>query len=267
MTNIIKQKNDIIKIVSWNVNGLRAINKKGFKDFIRQNDFDIVCLQEIKIKEEQIPDDLLNMEGYFSHFSSAVRPGYSGVAIYSKIKPLGWGKSFGEARFDDEGRVLWHDFKDFIIFNIYIPNGGRLKQRLEYKLDFYNFFFGYLEVLLKKERNIILTGDINTAHKPIDLSRPKQNEKNTGFLPEERAWIDRIISAGFMDAFRLFNNDPCHYTWWDYKTRSRERNVGWRLDYFFISAKLKKSVKNSGILPYIMGSDHCPVFLELSTKS
>ena len=258
------QKTEIIKIASWNVNGLRAINKKGFKDFIRQNDFDIVCLQEIKIQEEKIPDELRDIEGYSSYFSSAARPGYSGTAVYSKIKAVQSGNSFGQSCFDDEGRLLWLDFKDFILFNTYMPNGGRLKQRLKYKLNFYDSFLKYLEALSKQGRNIILTGDINTAHKPIDLARPKQNEKNTGFLPEERAWIDRLIAVGLLDAFRLFNDKPCHYTWWDYKTRSRERNVGWRLDYFFISSKLEKRVKNSGIMSYVMGSDHCPIFLEIS---
>src|SRR5680860_408101 len=158
-----KQKTKIIKIASWNVNGLRAINKKGFKDFIRQNDFDILCLQEIKIQEEKITDELRNIDGYFSYFSPAVKPGYSGVAIYSKIKPLMSGNSFGMPYFDDEGRILLHDFKDFILFNIYMPNGGRSKQRLEYKLDFYNSFLQYLELLIKNGRNIILTGDINTC--------------------------------------------------------------------------------------------------------
>jgi exodeoxyribonuclease III len=267
MTEKIKQKSKNIKIASWNVNGLRAINKKGFRDFIRQNDFDSICLQEIKVQEEKIPTELLEIEGYSSYFSSAIRPGYSGVAIYSKIKPIDYGKGFGISRFDDEGRVLWLDFGDFIIFNTYMPNGGRSKQRLEYKLDFYDSFLEHMQVLLKKERNIILTGDINTAHKPIDLARPKQNENNTGFLPEERAWIDRLIAAGFLDAFRLFHNEPSQYTWWDYKTRSRERNVGWRLDYFFISNGLEKNVNDSGILSHVLGSDHCPVFLEISRPS
>jgi len=261
-----KQKTKIIKIVSWNINGLRAIYKKGFKDFMGQNNFDIVCLQEIKVEEEKIPNELRNIKGYYSYFSPAVRPGYSGVAIYSKIKPLNSGTGFGIPRFDKEGRVLWLDFKDFILINTYMPNGGRLKQRLQYKLDFYDLFLKYLETLLENGINIIITGDINTAHRPIDLARPKQNEKNTGFLPEERAWIDKLISTGFLDAFRLFNNQPNHYTWWDYKTRSRERNVGWRLDYFFVSIKLEKGIKNSGIMPHVMGSDHCPVFLEVSTN-
>ena len=252
-----------IRIASWNVSGLRAIHRKGFTDFIKQNNFNIVCLQEPKIPQEKIPQDLLYLEGYFSYFSAAERPGYSGVAIYSKIKPLQSGNSFGVLRFNDEGRVLWLVFKDFILFNTYMPNGGREMKRLDYKLDFYDSFLKYLECLIKDGRKVILTGDINTAHKAVDLARPKQNEKNTGFLPQERAWIDRLIEAGFTDAFRFFNKEPCNYTWWDYKTRARERNVGWRIDYFFISKGLEKKVKQCSIMPDVIGSDHCPVYLEI----
>lgn len=251
-----------IKIASWNVNGLRAIYKKGFLDFVMAHDFDIVCLQEIKAQEKTIPAELKDIEGYESFFCPAKRPGYSGVAIYTKITPSSTGYGFGIDRFDDEGRVLWLEYKDFILYNTYMPNGGRDKERLLYKLDFYDEFLSHLKSLLKSGKNIIITGDVNTAHKPIDLARPKQNEKNTGFLPEERAWIDRLIMSGFIDAFRLLDDRPHQYTWWDYKTRSRQRNVGWRIDYFFISLSLKDRVKKCGILPDVMGSDHCPVFLE-----
>lgn len=254
-----KRTGSYVSIVSWNVNGLRAIFRKGFDDFIRKNSFDIICLQETKIQEDKIPDELKNVGGYNLYLSSATRPGYSGVGIYSKIRPEEYGTGF-----DDEGRIIWHHYKDFMIFNTYMPNGGREKKRLPYKLEFYDRFLLHIENLLKENRNIIITGDINTAHKPIDLARPKQNEKNTGFLPEERAWIDRLISAGFIDAFRMFNNEPGNYTWWDYKTKSRERNVGWRLDYFFVSKDMAKSIKNCRIMSDVMGSDHCPVVLELS---
>ena len=261
MTITITQNTTTLKIVSWNVNGLRAISKKGFHDFIGQGDFDIVCLQEIKVHQDKIPDELKSIGKYFSYFSCATRPGYSGVAIYSKIKPSCFGQGFGIERFDDEGRVIWLDFKDFILFNTYMPNGGRDKKRLDYKLDFYDEFLKYLKLLIKEGRNIIVTGDINTAHRPIDLARPKQNVNNTGFLPEERAWIDSLLDAGFLDSFRMFSDEPGHYTWWDYKTSSRARNVGWRLDYFFISQGLKDRVINSLILSDVMGSDHCPVLL------
>ncbi len=261
MTINTNQNSTTLKIISWNVNGLRAISKKGFHDFIGKGDFDIVCLQEIKVHKDNIPDELRSISGYYSYFSCAIRPGYSGVAIYSKIKPLCVGQGFGIERFDDEGRIIRLDFKDFILFNTYMPNGGRDKRRLAYKLDFYDEFLKYLQTLIKEGENIIVTGDINTAHKPMDLARPKQNVNNTGFLPEERAWIDSLLDAGFYDAFRLYSDEPGHYTWWDYKTRSRQRNVGWRLDYFFISKSLKDRVLNSLILSNIIGSDHCPVLL------
>jgi exodeoxyribonuclease-3 len=254
----------IIRIASWNINGLRAIHKKGFTDFMKQNNFDIVCLQEIKAQREKIPEDLINLEEYYSYFSSAEKPGYSGVAIYSKIKPFQYGNSFGILRFDNEGRVLWLDFEDFILFNTYMPNGGREMKRLDYKLDFYDSFLKYLEGLIKEGRKVILTGDVNTAHKAIDLARPKQNEKNTGFLPEERDWIDRLLTAGFTDAFRFFNPEPGNYTWWDYKTRARERNIGWRLDYFFASNNMVTELRNSKILHQVPGSDHCPIVLEFA---
>jgi exodeoxyribonuclease III len=257
-----KKESGTIRIASWNINGLRAIQRKGFADFVYQNDFDIICLQEIKVQREKIPEDLINLKGYYSYFSSAEKPGYSGVAIYSKIKPLSSGNGLGTPRFDNEGRVLWLDFEDFILFNTYMPNGGREMKRLDYKLDFYDLFLKHLRVLIKNERKIILTGDINTAHKAIDLARPKQNEKNTGFLPQERAWIDRLLEEGFTDAFRFFNMEPGNYTWWDYKTKARERNVGWRLDYFFASNNLLNELMNSGILQDIHGSDHCPIVLE-----
>ncbi len=228
-----KKESGTIRIASWNVNGLRAIHRKGFTDFIKQNNFDIVCLQETKIPQEKIPHDLLYIDGYFSYFSAAERPGYSGVAIYSKIKPLQSGNSFGVLRFNGEGRVLWLDFKDFILFNTYMPNGGREMKRLDYKLDFYDSFLKYLEGLIKGGRKVILTGDINTAHKAMDLARPRQNEKNTGFLPQERAWIDRLLEAGFTDAFRFFNKEPCNYTWWDYKTKSQGKKCRMEAGLFF----------------------------------
>ncbi len=260
----VAHKPDTKKIVSWNINGLRAIFRKGFGTFLKKNNFDIVCVQETKIDENKVPDELKNVDDFNFYISSALRPGYSGVGIYTKTVPKNFGKGFGIARFDAEGRILWHDYEDFILFNAYMPNGGREKKRLSYKLDFYNAFLSHLKNLLKDKKNIILTGDINTAHKPVDLARPKQNENNTGFLPEERAWIDRLLDAGFIDAFRLFDSGPDNYTWWDYKTKARERNVGWRLDYFFISKSLKENIKDCKIMSEVMGSDHCPIMLELA---
>lgn len=252
-----------ISIASWNVNGLRAAYRKGILDFVKAYGFDIICLQEIKAKKEQLPAPLLNLPGYQPYFFSAQRPGYSGVAAYTRLKPQTAGNGFGIERFDREGRVQWLDYGAFLLFNTYMPNGGRDQKRLDYKLDFYNRFLSYLKALLQEGKKIILTGDINTAHKPIDLARPKQNEKNTGFLPQERQWIDRLLSCGFTDTFRIFQPEGGHYTWWDYKTRARERNVGWRIDYFFCTRNLEPNIKQSYILPQVTGSDHCPLALTL----
>ncbi|MDZ7836577.1 MAG: exodeoxyribonuclease III [Actinomycetota bacterium] len=252
-----------ISIASWNVNGLRAIYRKGFMDVVRQHQFDIICLQEIKARPDQLPSQLLNLKGYQAYFFAGQRPGYSGVAVYSRIKPESAGYGFGIQRFDDEGRVLWLDFGSFILFNTYMPNGGRDKVRLDYKLDFYYSFLDHLKQGWGKHKGLIVTGDINTAHQPIDLARPRQNKNNTGFLPQEREWIDRLLDSGFVDTFRLFCSEAGHYSWWDYKTRARERNVGWRLDYFFATKNLQPRVKDSYIMPQVTGSDHCPVVLKL----
>ncbi|MGM0365424.1 MAG: exodeoxyribonuclease III [Actinomycetota bacterium] len=252
-----------ISIASWNVNGLRSAYRKGLLNFIADFSFDILCLQEIKAKPEQLPTKLVSPNGYYPYFFPAQRPGYSGVAVYTRKKPQKYGNGFGIPAFDREGRVLWLDFGRFILFNTYMPNGGRSQQRLDYKLEFYNLFLGYLKNLLGMGKKIILAGDINTAHKAIDLARPRQNKNNTGFLPREREWIDELILSGFVDTFRMFERGGGHYTWWDYKTRARERNVGWRLDYFFCSRNMKGNIKGSHMLPQVNGSDHCPVVLKL----
>jgi len=251
-------------MVSWNVNGLRAIYKKGFIPFIEQNQFDVICLQEIKARPPQLPKDILTLQGYQSYFCPGQKAGYSGVAVYSKVEPIDSGNGFGLERFDREGRVLWMDFGPFILFNTYMPNGGRDKVRVDYKLDFYYSFLDYIKPIISEGKEIIITGDINTAHKAIDLARPQQNKNNTGFLPEEREWIDRLLEAGFIDTFRLYNDGGGHYSWWDYKTRARERNVGWRIDYFFASQGLKDKISDAFIMPQVTGSDHCPVGLKLS---
>ncbi|MGM0367937.1 MAG: exodeoxyribonuclease III [Actinomycetota bacterium] len=252
-----------MKIISWNVNGIRAIYDKGFMDFMDFQDADIVCLQETKANLQVIPRRLANLSNYHSYFSKSTRSGYSGVAIYSKKEPKLICMDTGAERFDREGRLIRADFNDFILFNVYFPNGGRSKQRLHYKLDFYTYFLDYISYLKRKGKKIVIAGDFNTAHKPIDLARPRQNINNTGFLPVEREWIDRLVSTGFIDSFRYFNKKADQYTWWDYKTRSRERNVGWRLDYFFASSNLEKSLISSNILSFILGSDHCPLSLEI----
>lgn len=255
-----------MKIISWNVNGLRAIYRKGNWNWWLAEKPDIFCLQETKVMPEQLPEEVRSVSGYFSYFTHpVVKKGYSGVAIYSKEKPLEVSYGLGVPEFDQEGRLIVATFKDFILLNVYFPNGGGGPERLKYKLAFYDEFLRYIEKLRKKGKKIIFCGDINTAHEEIDLARPKQNETNTGFLPEERAWLDEVVNHGYIDTFRhLFPTKKDAYTYWDMKTASRERNVGWRIDYFFISPDLQKNLKSSYMLPEIYGSDHCPLVLELN---
>lgn len=253
-----------IRLLSWNVNGIRAVHKKNAMQWFFDEKPDILCLQEIKATEDQIPDDLRIIEGYYSYFVSAERKGYSGVALYSKPKPKRIISGLGIPEFDNEGRTLIAEYEKFVLYNIYFPNGKSSPERLQYKMTFYDAFLDHVEKRLDAGDKIVICGDVNTAHKEIDLARPKENEKTSGFLPEERAWIDKFIERGFVDTFRIFNDQPGQYSWWDMKTRARDRNVGWRIDYFFVSEDLRKKVKSASILPEIMGSDHCPVGVEVA---
>ena len=255
-----------LRIFCWNVNGLRAIWKKDFPNWIRKTEPDILCLQETKVQPEQIDDEIKKINGYWSEFCSAERKGYSGVATYSKIPPLEFRKGFGNPYFDAEGRLIQTDFKDFTLYNVYFPNGGRGAERVKYKLDFYDELFFHIEKKRKKQKNIIICGDYNTAHKEIDLARPKENQTVTGFLPEERAWLDTIVNLGYTDIFREFNDKPGQYTYWDFFTRARERNAGWRIDYFFISKEMQSIVTDAKIHMNEMGSDHCPIELDIKTQ-
>ncbi|MBN1211323.1 MAG: exodeoxyribonuclease III [candidate division Zixibacteria bacterium] len=252
-----------IKMLSWNVNGLRAIHKKGFLEWLAKTSPDILCLQETKAHPEQLPPELIAVDGYHTYYVSAERKGYSGVALYTREKTNRIKSGLSIERFDIEGRTLIAEYDKFILFNIYYPNGKASKERLQYKLDYYEAFLEYVVKLKKKRKNIVICGDVNTAHKAIDLARPKENEKVSGFLPEERAWMDRFFEHGFIDTFRLFNDQPEQYTWWDMKSRARDRNVGWRIDYFFVNEALEKNVKKAFILPEVPGSDHCPIGLEI----
>lgn len=253
-----------IRLLSWNVNGIRAAYKKGFVDWIKKENPDILCIQETKAHPEQLSDELLNVNGYTSHFSSSIiKKGYSGVAIYTKPEPAKVENGFGISRFDNEGRIIIADYKSFMLINIYYPNGKARAERLQYKMDFYDAFLEYADKLVKKGKKLVICGDVNTAHKEIDLARPKENSKISGFLPMEREWMDNFFSHGYIDTFRMFNEQPEQYTWWDQQSRARERNVGWRIDYFFVSENLKKNVKDAFIMPEVMGSDHCPIGLIL----
>jgi exodeoxyribonuclease-3 len=263
-----------MNIVCWNVNGLRANVKKGGFDWFLQKNPDLYCLQETKVHVDQLEDGVKNPDGYTGYFDhSRGRKGYSGVAVYTKVQPEKVEYGLGVEQFDQEGRFIGLFFKEnafgnglpkFLLVNTYFPNGGGGPERLEYKLCFYDEFLKYINTQRKNGYEIIFCGDINTAHSEIDLARPKENEKNTGFLPVERAWIDQVINAGYIDIFRhLFPTLKDQYTYWDMKTFARERNVGWRIDYFFITPGLLKAVDKVRILKEIMGSDHCPIELIL----
>lgn len=252
-----------MKLISWNVNGIRAIAKKGFHEWFNSVDPDILCLQETKAWAEQLDESLLNIDGYKSYFSEAYKKGYSGVAIYTKQEPIDIKRGIGIGEFDREGRFLIAEYPEFTLFNIYYPNGKRDKVRLKYKLDFYEAFQQYTNGLKKKGKKLIICGDVNTAHKEIDLARPKENRKTSGFLPEECEWIDRFLADGYIDTLRMFNQNPEVYTWWDMISRARDRNVGWRIDYFFIGNNLKDNITDAYTMPDVMGSDHCPVGIEM----
>jgi exodeoxyribonuclease-3 len=252
-----------IQIVSWNVNGMRSLHKKGAFDWFLKETPDIFCVQETKSHQEQLPSSLTEIKRYFVYFSSAERKGYSGVALYTREEPNSIATGFGIERFDNEGRILIAEYDNFTLFNIYFPNGKASNERLRYKMDFYDAFLDYVNVLKDKGRNLIICGDVNTAHKEIDLARPRENENISGFLPEERAWIDKFLSHGYVDTFRMFHNEPDQYTWWSLRTRARARNVGWRIDYFFVNESFKENVRSAYILPDVMGSDHCPIGIEV----
>jgi len=255
----------IMQLLSWNVNGLRSVYRNGYWDAFLKTKPDIFCLQETKAEPDQLSPEVRDLGGYVSYFAfSKVRKGYSGVATYSKKKPEKVEYGMGIKKFDDEGRLITTYFGDLVLLNVYFPNGGGGPERLTYKLDFYDAFLEHIEKLRKEGHKIIFCGDVNTAHEEIDLARPKENEENTGFLPEERAWIDEVVRLGYIDTFRHFHpHRTGAYSYWDLKTRARDRNVGWRIDYFFISSDLQGKLKNAFILPDILGSDHCPVGITL----
>lgn len=263
-----------MRIVSWNVNGIRSVHKKGlFAPFVEKYQPDIICLQETKSLEHQSEVDL---PGYEEFWNSAERPGYSGTAIFSKIKPLGiklglpenienkykLEDSYGDP--NKEGRVICAEFKDFFVVTVYTPNAKDDLSRIPLRHKQWDpAFLEYLKILEDK-KPVIFCGDLNVAHTPLDLARPKENEGKKGFTKEEREGIQKIVDAGFVDTFRMFTKDSGHYTWWTHFANARLRNIGWRIDYIFVSKKLAKKIKTAEILPEVMGSDHCPVALEIN---
>ena len=254
-----------MKLLSWNVNGFRAAHKKGFPDFLKAAKPDVLCLQETKCEPTDLKPEMAAYEGYGTEWHWSEKKGYCGVATFSKVKPLRVDRGVDNRLFDGEGRVLVSVFKDFTLFNVYFPNGKSRPERLKFKMDFYAHFLELLERYRKRgEDKILICGDVNTAHQELDLARPKENQKTSGFLPQERAWIDELLKRGFVDSFREFEKGGGHYSYWDQMTFARARNVGWRIDYWFVSENLRPRLKKAFILPEVLGSDHCPVGIELA---
>ena len=250
-----------MKLISWNVNGLRAIYKKGFIDIFKKLNADIFCIQETKMQEGQIE---LDLNEYYEYYNYAERKGYSGTAIFTKVKPLNVSYGIGIEEHDKEGRVITLEFENFYMVNCYTPNSGRELARLEYRMIWEDEFKNYLKQL-DQRKPVILCGDLNVAHTEIDLKNPKSNRKNAGFTDEERSKIDDLLKSGFTDTFRyLYPNKEGCYTWWSYMFNARQNNAGWRIDYFLISDRINKSIKEANIYSEIMGSDHCPVGLEIN---
>ncbi|HEX8923998.1 MAG TPA: exodeoxyribonuclease III [Patescibacteria group bacterium] len=252
-----------MKIISWNVNGIRAVVKKGLWEWMKKEEADIYCFQETKAQAEQVPPSLEMPMNYFSYWNSAKRPGYSGVATFTKPEPKIIINGMESEEFDNEGRVLITKYKEFTLLNVYFPNGKSGKDRLFYKMDFYEYFLNYINKLRDNGEKVIFCGDVNTAHSEIDLSRPKENETVSGFLPEEREWMDKLEKNGWIDTYRTVNGYKVEYSWWSARGGARGRNVGWRIDYFYIDEALKKNLKDAFIMCDVMGSDHCPVGIEL----
>lgn len=254
----------MMRLYSWNINGYRAITgKPDWADFLASAGPDILGLQEIKAHKDQVAEEHREREGCGSYWLAAERGGYSGVAVFSRLRPLAVVYDLPQAQWRGEGRLIHLEYERFHYMNVYFPNGGNGDERLKYKLGYYGAFLEYSEEL-RRTKPIVVCGDFNTAHKEIDLARPKENEEISGFMPVERAWLDKLVGAGYLDTFRLINGDkPGEYSWWSYRMRARARNVGWRIDYFFVSSELKDNVKNAWIEQGVMGSDHCPIGLEL----
>lgn len=255
----------MIKVISWNVNGVRAVLNKGFLEWIQRESPDILCLQETKASPEQIPDELRNIHGYHSFWCGGEKKGYSGVATYSKNRPVSESYGFGlGGEFDKEGRILITEHPSFTLLNIYFPNGQKDDDRLNYKLRFYDAALEFCESRRKQGRELIICGDYNTAHNEIDLARPKDNENVSGFLRIERDWMDKWEAHGYIDTFRkIYPDKKDAYSWWSLRTAARVRNVGWRLDYFYTTPGIFKKVKDSYIMADVIGSDHCPVAIQL----
>ena len=252
-----------MKIISYNVNGIRAAINKGFIDWLYETNVDVICIQEIKANKEQVQTNLLEKIGYHNYWFSAQKKGYSGVAIFSRIKPkkVIYGTKINHIDF--EGRIIQADYEDFSIISLYLPSGTNI-DRLEYKFKFMKDFQKYIDDLKTKYPKLVICGDYNICHKEIDIHDPVRNKNVSGFLPEERRWLDKFINSGFIDSFRHLNLEPNNYSWWSYRANSRANNKGWRIDYALVTESLKKNIKNSFILNSVKHSDHCPIGIELN---
>ena len=249
-------------IISWNVNGIRAAQRHGLLDWLADAQPDVLCVQETKAKPEQLDPELLEPAGYKAIWMSAERKGYSGVATFSKTEPLTV-SPLGVAEFDEEGRTQILEYPKFTVINAYFPNSREAGNRLDYKLGFCDALLERCNELRSAGKNLVICGDYNIAHKEIDLKNPKTNQGNPGYLPEERAWMDKFIAAGYVDTFRMFNQDGGHYSWWSYRFKARERDIGWRIDYHCVNQEFKAKVTEALILKDVMGSDHCPVVVRI----
>ncbi|MCF7907023.1 exodeoxyribonuclease III [Patescibacteria group bacterium] len=253
------------KIISFNLNGIRAAERKGLQGWLKKESADIFCFQEIRAYEDQIPSAVKNMKKYYTYFNPALKKGYAGTALFVKEKPLSVKKSLGWEKFDQEGRIMEAEYQDFVLINLYLPNGGRKQENMDYKLQAYDCLFNYLKKIISQGKPIILTGDFNVAHQDIDLARPKANKKNTMFTPAERKKIDQLVDLGFKDSWRELNSEPGHYTWWSHFAQARQRNIGWRIDYVFLFLASSLNLHQAYIYPQVMLSDHCPIGVEVNS--
>jgi exodeoxyribonuclease-3 len=252
-----------VRLFSWNVNGIRAAWRGGLARWLRRERPDVVCIQEVKAHPDDLPEGMVHPLGYQSFWHPARKIGYSGVTTYTRLEPLAVSYGMGRREFDDEGRVLFTEFERFVLVNAYFPNSGRDHSRLEFKLRFCQAIARRLNRMRRAGKNVVMCGDYNIAHQAIDLRNPTQNRNNAGFLPEERAWMTRFLRRGYIDAFRYFCDEPGHYTWWSYRPTVRERNIGWRVDYFCVNAEFEGALARAFHQPKVLGSDHCPIGLEL----
>ena len=252
------------KVVSYNVNGIRAALKKGFAEWLQSSDYDIVCVQESKAQPEQIDTALFEHIGYKSYWYSAEKKGYSGVGVITKQTPDHIEYGMGDEKYDFEGRVIRVDYGDVSILNIYFPSGGSGDERQAFKMEFLDAIYDYIETLRATRPKLIVCGDYNICHTEIDIHNPKQNKDTSGFKPEERAWLTKFVDAGFIDSFRHFFTDAHHYSWWSYRANARNNNKGWRIDYLMVTDNLRSSMNDAKILPDVKHSDHCPVFLDIN---